>query len=281
MPANIKTLIEGIPKLGSHRGIIEEIEKALDNPQITLEELGEVIEKDPAVTVRLLHLANSPFYGFPNRLETVPDALNLIGIQQVQDLINAATVIEIFEGLSPRQVNMKSFWLHSLACGVAARLLALDQRLPKAEKYFVAGLLHDVGRLVLYSREPELARQVLEEYAASQQPLHQKEREVLGFDHTEIAEALLRSWNFPANLVQAVRFHHAPMSSTSFQREAALVHVADYLVNAMELGGSGENGVLPLEKAAAVRLNLGPEGLEALMDAIDSQMGAVVEVFLR
>jgi HD-like signal output (HDOD) protein len=277
----IVNLIDGIPKLGSYAGILEEIERLLANPQSTLEELGEVIEKDPAITVRLLKLANSSFYGFANRLETVPDALNLIGIQQVQDLISAATVIEIFDGVSPKLVSMESFWMHSLACGVAARLLAMEQRLPKAEKYFVASLLHDVGRLVLFTRAPERAQQVFDHYASHPMPLFQAETEILGFDHTHIAEALLVNWSFPTNLINAVRFHHSPMVAGSFQREASLVHIADFVVNAMELGSSGERFIPKLHPAAWARLNLTPDRLESLMDSVDDQIKSVVQVFLK
>jgi len=277
----IEYLIDDIPKLGSHAGILEEIERVLANSQSTLDELGEVIEKDPAITVRLLKLANSSFYGFANRLETVPDALNLIGIQQVQDLISAATVIEIFEGVSPKLVNMESFWLHSLACGVAARLLAMEQHLPKAEKYFVAGLLHDVGRLVLFTRAPERAQEIFDLYAARPMPLFQAETEIMGLDHTQIAERLLIKWSFPANLIKAVRHHHCPMAAGGFQREASLVHVADFLVNAMALGSSGERFVPKLHPSAWVRLNLAPDGLESLMDSVDDQIESVVQMFLK
>jgi HD-like signal output (HDOD) protein len=277
----ISSLTDGLPKLGSYRGILEEIDLVLSNHQSTIAEVGEVIEKDPAVTARLLKLANSAFYGFPNRMETVPDAISLIGIQQVQDLISATTIIEIFDGVSPDLVNMASFWKHSLACGVAARLLAINHRLPKPEKYFVTGLLHDVGRLVLYTRAPDQAQQVFSLYKNKSVLLRQAEFEVLGFDHTEIAESLLKSWSFPANLIHGVRHHHSPMGAGGFQREAAMVHVADYLINVMQLGSSGESYIPPLNLAAWDRLNLSPDMLESLMDAIDEQILAVEQAFMQ
>ncbi len=281
MAFSIENVIEGIPSMGSHAGVIRELETVLDDPQSTLANVGEVIEKEPDVTARLLRLGNSSFYGFPGRLETVFEAIGLIGIQQVQDLIAASNVIEIFKGVSPEFVSMASFWKHSLSCGVAARLLALELRVPKPEKFFVAGLLHDVGRLALFSRTPQIVRQIFESCQPKPRLLQEAEVSVLGFDHAAIGAELLRTWNYPANLVNAVCYHHQPLSSGPYQLEASLVHVADYLVNAMELGSSGERFVPPLHPRAWDRLALDANELGSIMENIDNQIGAVEDAFLK
>ncbi len=279
MGLTINSLIEGIPNLGSYSGVLQEMEAVLNDPQSTLSEVGKVIEKDPSLTARLLKLANSSFFGFPSRLETVSEAITLIGIQQVQDLICASTVIEVFNGVSAELVSMASFWKHSLACGVAARLLALERKVPKPEKFFVAGLLHDVGRLALYSRAPEMARKIFTLAQEEKKLVREAEAEVLGFDHAEIAEALLRSWNYPANLIQAVRYHHSPISANPFQLEASLVHIADHLINAMQLGSTGERFAPPLNPRAWERTGFSPEIIASLADSIDDQISAVESAF--
>ncbi len=280
MTSAIHALIDGIPSMGSYSPVMQEIEAVLGDPQSTLSSVGEVIEKDPDLTARLLRLGNSSFFGFPNRLETVSETISLIGVQQVQDLISASTVVKIFEGVSADLVDMESFWKHSIACGVAGRILAIERRVSKPEKFFVVGLLHDIGRLVLYSRAAAKAKQVFERYQNDPVLLREAEMSVLGFDHTEIGEALLRSWNFPPNLVNAVRYHHQPMSAGIFQMDASLVHLADYMVNAMPMGSSGERFVPPLNAKAWERLNLAPDFLETLMNGIDDQIFAVQQAFL-
>jgi putative nucleotidyltransferase with HDIG domain len=246
-----------------------------------LTSVGEVIEKDPDLTARLLRLGNSSFYGFPTRLETVSAAISLIGIQQVQDLIVATSVVDTFAGLTPEFVNMESFWRHSLACGVAARLLAIIKRMPNPDKFFVAGLLHDVGRLVLFSQAPKISQEVFELYRQQKLLLWEAEAQVLGYDHAQIGEALLRDWMYPANLVQAVARHHHPLASDSFRSEAAIVHVADHLVNAGRFGSSGERHVPPLQTKAWEGLNLALDSLESVVTAIDDQIEAVQDVFLQ
>ncbi len=280
MPATPQAMVDGIPSLGSCAGVLDEIESVLADPQSTLADVASVIEKDPDLTARLLRLGNSSFFGFPSRIETVSETISLIGVQQVQDLIAVSTVVELFTGVSGDHVNMRTFWKHSLACGIAARALAMARRVPKPEKFFVAGLLHDLGRLVLYSRAPDRAREVFRVHKAEGLMLRQAEEKVLGFDHAAIGEALLRSWNYPSNLISAVRNHHCPMMAGAFQLEASIVHVADVIVNAMQLGSSGEHRVPTLNPKAWERLNLGVEVLEPVLDRVDTQISDVEGAFL-
>ena len=280
MAHTVESLIRGIPSMGSYAGVISELEEVLNNPESTLTHIGEIIEKDPDLTGRLLKLGNSSFYGFSSRLETVSEAITLIGIQQVYDLIIAANVIEIFDGVSAESVTMQSFWRHSLACGVLARILAMDRRLPKPDKFFVAGLLHDVGRLVLFSRIPEEIKQIFKLYHEGRHLLREAESSVLGFDHAAIGGELLKSWNYPVNLVNAVTFHHHPISAGIFQLEASVVHVSDFLINAMGLGSSGEKFIPPLKGPAWDRVGLPADNIENILSTTDSQIRAVEDAFL-
>jgi HD-like signal output (HDOD) protein len=279
--AYLQALIARVPgSMGSYEPILREVEAVLNHPQSNLLNVGEVVERDPDLTARLLRLGNSSFYGFPSRLETVSEAIRLIGVQQVQDLIVASSVIEVFAGISAELVDMESFWEHSLACGVGTRLLAIARRLPKPDKFFVAGLLHDVGRLVLYSQAPQKTLQIFETCRSRRMLLREAEVQVLGFDHAEIGQALLRSWTYPPNLVQAVGFHHHPLAAGACRVEASLVHVADHLVNAMQMGSSGERHIPALHAKAWEGLSLPLELLGQVMSSIDDQIEAVREVFL-
>ena len=281
MTPSIKELTEGIPKLGSYVGVITKIEDVLHDENSNLANLGDLIEKDPDLAARLLRLGNSAFFGFAHRLETVAEAVSLIGIRQVLDIIEASNVIDAFEGISPAHVNMESFWKHSLACGIGARCLAIARQLPAAEKFFVAGLLHDLGRLVLFFKAPEQAAEIFKQYQSRRVLLRDAERGVLGFDPAQIGAELLRNWQYPTNLVHAVAYHHAPMSAGFFQVESSVVHLADYLVHAMQMGNSGERYVPPLSTSAWERVGLTTDVLDSVMDSIDEQIASVEESFLR
>ena len=277
----IDTLVGGIRRtLGSYGPIIAELEEAINDPRSNLVDVGGVVGKDPDVTLRLLKLANSAFYGFPTRLATVSDAISVIGMVQVQDLLLASSVIEAFAGVSEEFVDMESFWRHSLACGIGARVLAIAQRLPQPEKFFVAGLMHDLGRLVLYSQAPESAEAVFACYHSDRLLLRDAEIRVLTFDHAQIGRALLGRWLYPAELVEAVAFHHQPMTAATYVTEAAVVHVADHLVNALQLGSSGERFVPRLNSQAWKHLGLTGGILDSVVTTIDEQLAVVEEVFL-
>ncbi|MFO1478504.1 MAG: HDOD domain-containing protein [Verrucomicrobiota bacterium] len=278
---SIQELVTSIPSsLGSYGPVLQEIETAIESPQCNLVTVAEAIERDPDLTARLLKLGNSSFYGFSSRLATVTEAISLIGIQQVQDLILASSIVEKFAGVGDDFVSMESFWRHSLACGIGARLLAMELRMPKADKYFVAGLLHDVGRLVLFSEAPDETQKIFQLYRKERLLLREAETRVLGFDHQQIADALLRHWKYPVHLIQAVAYHHHPVSAETAREEAAVVHVADHLVNAMQIGSSGERHVPPLSMKAWSSIGLQAVSLSGIVSGIDEHIEAVQDAFL-
>lgn len=280
--ASIESLVQATPSsLGSYGPLLQQIEAALASPQCSLGSVADIIEKDPDLTSRLLRFANSAYCGFSTRLSTVSEAIGLIGVQQVQDLLTASSVIERFTDVSEEFVNMQSFWEHSLACGIGARLIAMEGRLPKPDRFFVAGLLHDIGRLVLFLQAPKTVQQIFQLYRKEDILLREAEMKVLGFDHQSIAEELLRSWKYPPALACAVGYHHQPQNATVGQMEAAVVHVSDYLVNAMQMGSSGERRVPPLNSRAWAMLNLKTAMLEPVMNGIDEQIDAAKEMFLK
>jgi HD-like signal output (HDOD) protein len=280
-PPTVEDLVLATPSsFGSYAPLIQEIEGALNSPQCSLSAIGDIIEKDVDLTARLLRFSNSAYCGFSTKLSTVAEAISLIGIQQVQDILTASSVIERFSGLSSDLVSVRSFWQHSLATGIAARLIALERRLPKPDRLFVAGLLHDVGRLVLFLQAPQYARKVFELYRNERLLLREAEVRVLGYDHQNIAEALLKNWRYPAPLVLAVGHHHQPSLCEGAKVEAAVVHLADPLVNAMRVGSSGEKFIPPLNPQAWALLELPIEALGPVVTGIDEQFEAVQEIFL-
>ena len=280
-PPAIKSMVQALPRsLGSYGPVLEEIEQALQSPQCNLSTIGDAIQKDPDLTARLLRLANSPFFGFASRLSTVAEAVSLLGIQQIQDMITASSVLEQFKGVPDTLVNKDSFWRHSLAVGITARLLAMERRLPKPDKFFVAGLLHDVGRLVLLQQAAEWAQAVFDVYQRERILLRDAEKKVLGYDHQQIAAELLQNWSYPPVLVQAVAFHHLP-SQSGARMDAAVVHIADHLVNAMGVGSSGEQFIPPLDDKAWSTLALETNVLPRIIEAVDEQILAVEEAFLK
>jgi HD-like signal output (HDOD) protein len=250
------------------------LQAALDDPRASATRIADILSQDAALTARLLRLVNSAFYAFSIPVETVSRAVLLVGTQQIHDLALATLVMQMFDGIPPDLIDMPSFWRHGLGTGVAARVLAAFRREPNIERYFVAGLLHDVGCLVLYRREPRTCRDILVRARGDAVPLLGLEREVLGTDHAAVGGALTRAWHLPQSLADAVAFHHEPGLAGEHLGEAALVHLADVIAHALELGNSGDPHVPPLDAGAWDRVGLAPGVLGAVLDEIDRQWGA-------
>jgi HD-like signal output (HDOD) protein len=281
MPLDPDQLVNDSSKIPSLPLIYHEITTAIDDPESSTVSIGNVISKDSGLSVRLLRIANSSLYNFPGTVDTISQAIIVIGIQQIRDLALSTMVIELFEGISDDLVNMNSFWKHSLACGIAARVLAAQRREANVERYLVSGVLHDLGRLVLYLRRPDEARQALMRSKENGELLHRVEKEIFGFDHADVGGSLLKYWKLPDNLVQSITCHHYPQKATAYRTETAIIHVADIVANSLRLGSSGENFVPPVQAGSWERLNLSSEAIGLTVKEIDRAYQSATEMFLR
>jgi HD-like signal output (HDOD) protein len=238
-----QSLLQGYIEISSLPMMFVRITEAINNPRTSVQEISRIITEDPGLTARLLRIVNSAFYNFPKKIDTISRAVTIVGTQQLRDLALATSVIRMFKGIPKELVSMESFWRHSIACGAAARTLAGYRREPNIERFFVAGILHDLGRLVIFGKIPDLAREAIALTESANIPLLMAERTVIGFDHALVGRALLQQWKLPNNLVDVVSYHHAPANSLAFPIETAIVHIADILAHVLAYGSSGERDI--------------------------------------
>ena len=246
-----EALLKGLVEVSSLPFIYIKINEAVNNPLSSIQDINEIISGDPGLTSRLLRLVNSAFYGFRSKVDTVSRALMMVGTQQIRDLALATSVMSLFKGIPGHLVSMESLWRHSVACGLAAGMLAkVRQSEANGERFFTAGIIHDIGRLLIYKKLPETAKEMLLRCKDSKEPLYLVEKEVLGFDHSELGRALAQSWNLPPNLEEVLAYHHVPWEAKQYPGETCVVHIADYIAHALQLGDSGEWYLPPLDERA-------------------------------
>jgi HD-like signal output (HDOD) protein len=237
--------------------VAAEVMRKAEDPETRVSDLAELIGRDASLAVRVLRIANSSVYSLPRKVESLQPAIVLLGYATLRSLVVAASMKEVFArfGLAERLL-----WEHALAGGLATSLLARHVRGLPADELFVAGLVHDVGRLVIHSQaalqyQPVLAAVYNED--ADPVPL---ERQLLGFDHTEVGRLVLEKWRLPAHLAQAVGAHHDPERAGEEPRERALaaaLQLADRLCLREGLGRRKPNAELrPLDCAGAQLLGL-------------------------
>lgn len=253
---NIDLLIDQIDKLVSLPDVYYRLEALAEKPNSTLDDFAHVLSSEPDLCARLLSLANSAFYSFPASIESVEKAVQVIGTRQIRELVLATSIINAFSQVPMSMVNMRTFWEHSVAVGVFAKSIGQYCHLTQPERFYVSGLLHDLGRLIFYIKLPGMMHDLLIEREASQQYLFALELETLAYTHGEAGGQLLKKWRVPQSIYEPVMYHHSPAGSSDFSPVTAAIHVADVWVNKHQMGSSGERFELPFDAFALEQLNL-------------------------
>jgi HD-like signal output (HDOD) protein len=250
----------------------EKLNEAINHPRSSLADIATIITDDHGLTARILKLANSPMFGFFTRIDSITKAISIIGTQQVRDLALAASVMDVFKGIPDELMNMRSFWQHSISCGIIARNLAVYRRESNLERFFVAGMLHDIGELAMCTVIPDVVGEMLEESRANCVIHFNTENSRLGFNHAKVGGKLLDKWRLPPGIVEPVSNHHASGNARYFPLETALVHIADIICRALEIGCSSESIVPPLDDVAWERFGGPVTSLATIIRQSESQM---------
>ncbi len=229
--------IMGLPTLPS---VVAKMIELVDNPKTSAASLARLISTDQALTAKILKLANSPYYGFPREISTVNLAIVVLGFNTVKDMGLSISVLNAFKGREESEhFDISKFWEHSIACAVAARFLARMFRYRIVGEAFVAGLLHDVGKVVLNQYlHPEFLR-IMTEVHQNNVALLEAENTILGVDHARVGGWLAEKWNLPAPIAESITYHHDPLRAGRHKDIALLTGFADYIVRLSRIGDSG------------------------------------------
>lgn len=279
-------LIKGSIRLISLPEIFIKINEMVEDPATSASDVGNYICQDPALTARLLKIANSPLYGFPSRIDTISRAITIIGLRGIRDLVLASSTVEVFSRLSSDFIDMNKYWQHSLYSAVYSRALAAQCNALHVEPFFIAGLLHDIGQLIILHKLPEMARETHFRAKDSGMALSRIEQEVIGFDHIQVGVELLRFWRLPATILDAVGYHQDPAQAEEASLAAAIVHIADcfasrdYPLIPHESGKDSTGGEMVIQPVALEITGLSAEIGEALREEVAMQFSAMQSVLL-
>jgi HD-like signal output (HDOD) protein len=235
--------------------VVFELNEVIANPMSSADHIAQVVNRSPSLTALLLKIVNSSFYGFPSKIDKVSHAVTLIGTREISGLALGISILSIFKNIPKEMIDMYSFLKHSLACGILARILAAQKNFGQTEQLFVSGLLHDLGRLILYLYFTDESRNILSRSRNNHTLLYETETDYLGCDHAQVGKQLMEQWKLPLILENNVLYHHNP-SEAQQPIPATIVHLADIIVNGLGIGSSGEKFVPPLDTAAWENLDL-------------------------
>jgi putative nucleotidyltransferase with HDIG domain len=255
--------IQSLPTLPP---IVARLNQMVEDEDVTALQLGLVIEKDQVLTSKLLKMVNSSFFGFPQRISTVPNAIVLLGFNVIKTLIVSSSIFEVM------QSSDVGLWEHSLGCATAAGILAKRLKIKNPEEVSTAGLIHDLGKIVIRSEIPEEYARIKEAVRNREIPMREAEIEFLGIGHGEIGGWLSQQWNLPARLVQAIEYHHHPEDAPEYREIAGIVHFSDTLIRAIGFGFGGDPWVPPLDRHAWNRLKFSRTETKEILRDLDQRL---------
>ncbi len=244
-------------------GVLEEVAVLVQDPNTSTDQISKAISKDQVLSAKVLKMVNSPIYGFPGRIGSIQHALVLLGFNVIKGIIISTSVFDVMNE------NMKGLWEHSLGCALASSAIARAIGCKDPEEYAVAGLLHDIGKVVAAVQLPD-SRAAIDALVREKDLSYRKaEAEVLGFAHDRINLWLCTYWNLPPNLKEGLSYHHRPMSASLYPKVAQVVHVADFLARLYGVGSGGDDQVSVLDEGVLEALEITPEVLYRIMDDLE------------
>ena len=273
-----EVIVKHETELASFPDIFFRIKDVLEDDSASADRIARVVSTDMSLSAKLIKLVNSPLYGFPQSIDSISRAVALVGGKELSTLALGISAINYFRDIPSELVDMAAFWRHSITCGIFAKILAGTQAGLSPERFFIGGLLHDVGRLILFKKLPYASTEAMLFARENSIPLVEAELSVMDFNHTDISRPLLESWKFPEGLSNMINYHHNPMEFPN-PLEPAIIHVADNLTNAVEISQGGMYVMPGLDQDAWELLGIDPEkvlnqAVEQYAEQIDIVMGA-------
>ena len=265
-------------KLPEIPSIVYELNDVIADPFASADDIAQVVNKSPSLASLLLRIVNSAFYGFPGKIDRISRAVALIGSAEISSLALGISTMRIFDEIPKEIIDVRAFFRHSLSCGILSRILAAHLNINKTEQLFVSGLLHDIGRVILFRYFPKVTAAMLADARSSGKRLYDAEFESLRCRHTHVGRDLLRKWKLPASLEHGIYYHHTPSKAPEVKR-AAVVHLADICVHALGLGARGEQVIPPLDQAAIQTLRIAPGSLKATISQTLHQLEYLESAF--
>ena len=278
MPIALDDVIKQVRDLPSLPAVITELLTSMDREDVDLQSLAKKITLDQALTAKTLRLANSSFYGMPSKVTTIAQAMSILGFRSIRTLLTACSVTSAFPATGTGSFDFQAFWRHSVGTAVAAQKLAPILGV-NADTAFTAGLLHDIGALVLATRFKTQYDAMLAYRREHDCEVVSAEQAVLGIDHSMVGSALTAHWKFPPEMQQAVANHHAPEHAGA-SALTLVVHAANTLAHALDLTGTDDDLAPPLSSALWDALKLDAAGSAVLFNDIETAFHDMCQILV-
>lgn len=241
---DIKVLIAKIDSFPTLPTIYTSLLEATSNPRSTIQDVANVLMQDQSSVTKLLKVVNSPLYGLSSKITSVSQAIMFLGFTEVKNIVLALSIIDLFAASTKELIQyMVDMWKHSIAVGVITRHLGVNLKVGNVENYFIAGLIHDIGKLFFITTFNETYIKLLDKVKEDSADLHTYEKKIFSVNHDEAGVLLAKKWDLPENLIGGIKYHHNTLSFVKPDKLSACVHLANVLAKCMNLGESFETEI--------------------------------------
>lgn len=246
--ALIDERVKGCARLPSLRSIDSSLRELLNSDRRYTHQISEIIRRDPSLTARLLRLVNSVYFGLSTPINNIEEAVFYLGIRQIRQLAMVTPVIEDFQKMAGNTpFPWREFWQHCIGVAIMTREVIGCVQTPPDDSDYVAGLVHDMGKIVMAATFPDHFVEIQRRVALEARPLIDLEQEVLGIQHTELGALYLQNHSLPDIMIETARYHHEPERAGSHSQIIAAVQIANLLVRHAQIGNSGETSIITSE----------------------------------
>ena len=267
-----KREVRRIKNLPTVPGIVAKISRMVENPETSAAEVGRLIAQDQVLSAKVLRMANSAFFGMSRKIGSIAQALMILGFDVVKGLVLTSSVFDMI------QKSMAGLWEHSIGCAAASGAVATALGRDDAEEILVAGLLHDLGKVVLALNMPAEMALIKGRVESDGLLFYEAECQVMDFHHGEIGQWLAEHWNLPESLAEPMRLHHNPEKAMLFPESTAIVHIADAIIRGWGFGYAGDPQVPPISRAAWELLGLKSTDFRAILDVLEPKLANLSEL---
>ncbi|MGD9365631.1 MAG: HDOD domain-containing protein [Desulfobacteraceae bacterium] len=256
--------------------IVAKLNELMDDPHASSHDVAQIVGSSPSLSAILFRIVNSAAFGLPTKVDSIVRAVSLLGTRQISSLAIGISVMQAFGKIPGHLIDMADFIIHSLACATIARIIAALANMKNTEQVFIGGLLHDIGKLILFKYFPDEIKSLLwiQENENLGRSLYEIEKKSIGTTHARIARILLEKWNFHDDLKDNVVYHHAP-SRARVPAEASIIQIADIIAHGTGFGSSAERIIPGFDEKAWDHVDLSPNTIKSAVRQATHQLQTV------
>ena len=267
---SIEQILTHSSELSSLPESVSQLNQLMQKENVNISEIADIVASDPVLSARILKTVNSPYYGFPTKIDTIAYAVSILGIDSIRYLALTSTVISNFTKRINSIFPLETFWRHSFATAVIAQQLAKAAKISHHERIFTCGLLHELGGLLIGMSNPDLYRQIISSANHEKLSIFEAEKNILGFNHFDISANLLEAWQLPSSISQTIKYMQLPGQKQDAIQDSAILSIADAVASAIFPSVRLVNQELKLQSEYMTLAGIKPSQLNQILDELDN-----------